>query len=122
MKFNKYLLVYIWAAIILFLIGTPMEEYQGDVITYYDKFAHAIIFGIFAFLLFNAKYDGQKRKVKRAFTHSFWTSVAFAAFGEVLQTMVPGRTESLLDFLAGCIGISLFLAVIIYASSTRKKT
>lgn len=119
MKNKKYFFVYAWAFIILILIGTPMEEYDGGVFTYYDKFAHAIIFGFFAFLLFKATYDKARRNIKSALRLSFFISLVYALLGELIQLYVPGRTESFWDFVAGLSGVSLVLLISAYAS--RKK-
>lgn len=117
---KKYLLVYIWSLTVLVLIGTPMEEYQGNVITYYDKFAHAFLFGVFAWLLFNAKYAGQKQNIKKTFYHCIFASAAFAGLCELIQIYVPGRTESWLDFMSGIIGALVFLSFSVYVQSRKK--
>ena len=116
----RYFLVYAWVVITLVLIGTPMDEYDGDVFTYYDKFAHAFIFGFFAFLVFNAKYQGNKKTIKKYFWQSLYLSLAFAALGEIIQTVVPGRTESFLDFVAGALGALLLLILSAFAYARKK--
>ena len=97
-----------------------MNEYEGDVVTYYDKVVHVIIFGILAFLSYFALIDRESFSAKKALVVSLVGSVLYAGFCEVVQSFIPGRTESLYDLLAGALGVVIAL-VIAYGVFRREK-
>ncbi len=114
---NKYLLVS-WTIFVFVLIAWPMQNYKGDVITFYDKIVHALLFGTFYYLLFIFLRENKKLAYYKIFLISFAVSVLYSAFGEFIQNYVPGRTVSEYDFFAGVAGI--FLTSIITYVQFRK--
>lgn len=93
--------------LVFLLISFPMAEYEGDVVTYYDKFAHIIMFGLFSFLL--ANYLSVIRSLRNSLivSVSILAGAMYAGMAEYLQFFIPGRTVSEYDFFAGLLGVAL---------------
>ena len=113
---------YIWLSVlvaILLLISFPLPEYNGTIETYYDKVVHLIMFGGFAGISF--WYLSVYKRISFEFTLilSGILSIMYAGAGEIIQSYVPGRTVSELDFAAGFFGA--VLAVITIYVWKRKK-
>ena len=51
-KFSRLYVLISWAFAIFILLTFPTPEYIGTKITLQDKFAHAFLFGVFAWLVF----------------------------------------------------------------------
>ena len=84
--------------------------------TLYDKIGHFILFGLFSFLVFYTLKDIKKIKKTWLYLISFLLGFFYSALAEWLQADLPTRTVSELDFLAGLIGVTvfLFLAYLLY--------
>ncbi len=100
----RIFLLIAWTLFVLALISFPTPAYNGDKITYYDKIAHAAMFGVFSFLVALVLHSN-KRKRRDILKISFFAGLLFAFLGEFIQLFVPGRSSSELDFLAGVVGI-----------------
>lgn len=110
-----------WSVFVLILIVWPAAEYDSTVFTWYDKFGHAFLFGIFSYLL--ADVIAAEKKTGLMFTALFALiiGVAYSALCEFIQKFVPGRSVSEYDFFSGVIGIVLAV-IIFYARYKNKKT
>jgi len=109
-KFKKPALI-VWSILILVLTCVPMPDYAGEKETYYDKIAHIFLFGIFAYLFFyNLSFKNQAKKI----VLSFIVAISFSLMIEFFQTFVPGRDANELDFVAGVLGIGLFLVLVFF--------
>ena len=106
--FKRIYLVFSWAAAIFILISAPMPPYIGGEITYSDKFVHIFLFAVLAYLIFYALSVSRWPLVRRIILAAV-LALAYSAFCEYVQVFVPGRDSSLLDFIAGAIGIILAL-------------
>jgi VanZ family protein len=104
---KKNLLIF-WTLFVFVLIAWPMADYYGTVVTYYDKIIHAILFGVFYYLLFILLKEKTSFSFLKIYLISFLSAVFYSALGEFIQTYVPGRTVSEYDFFAGVFGIFLF--------------
>ncbi len=74
---------------------------------YYDKIVHVFLFGIFSYLF----YFNLRSKFFKKILFSAGVGVIFSLLIELLQLFVPGRDASFLDFLAGVIGVLVFLTI-----------
>ncbi|MCD4761695.1 VanZ family protein [bacterium] len=96
-----------WTLLVFLLISFPMAEYEGDVVTYYDKIAHIIMFGLFSFLLANYLSTIKRLRNSLIVAISILAGAMYAGMAEYLQIFIPGRTVSEYDFFAGLIGVAL---------------
>ena len=118
-KKKKKIILIIWTIIIFVLTSFPMQEYNGVEEKYYDKIAHIIFFGIFAYLVF-FNIIKKKNKIKFYFL-SFLISFLYSSAIEILQYYIPGRNPSKLDLLAGMLGSALFLTGIAIKTQISNK-
>ena len=109
-----------WAGAIFILIATPMPEYAGTQVSYYDKVAHAFLFGIFSYLLIRVFACQKNFNLWLAIIFSSLISFLYAAFGEYLQIYIPGRTVSNWDLAAGAAGI-IIAEIFAYARYGKNK-
>lgn len=119
---NTWIRFYIWLsamAATLFLLATPMPEYQGDIETYYDKVGHFLIFAVLAALSYWWLRVFKNLSLQFTLVLSGLIAILYAALTELIQAYVPGRTQSELDFAAGFIGACLVI-IIIYVRERRK--
>jgi len=119
--FLRSYILFCWAGAIFILIAWPMPEYEGTVTTYYDKAAHAFLFGVLAGLIFFLLLEFRRIKIFFAWLLSFLLSAAYSAFCEYVQAFVPGRDVAGYDWLAGVFGSFVALAIV-YGNKKRKKT
>jgi VanZ family protein len=96
-----------WAGAIFILIATPMREYYGTVVTYYDKAVHIFLFGIFSALVIYTLSDIRRLSLPVILAISFSVGIFYSAACEYIQAFVPGRDVSELDFAAGAFGCTL---------------
>ena len=121
---NKFARLYIlisWTFAIFILISFPTPKYIGTEITLQDKFLHAFLFGIFAWLVFYvlSGYRINQKKPKFNYFFSFFIGSAYSFFGEYLQNFIPGRTVSIYDSMAGISGIIIIL-IFTYVRERKK--
>lgn len=105
----RMLLLLSWSILILVLITAPMPSSEGGEVTYYDKIAHAILFGMFSYLFVYVFVDIEKIILRKLIVLSLIVSILFAGLGEYIQSFLPSRTVSEYDFAAGLIGVVVFL-------------
>ena len=110
-KIKKIYLLSSWTIFVFILIAWPMRDFDGTVITFYDKFVHAILFGVFYYFLFLFLKEKGTLSQSKIYLLSFFSAVLYSLFSEFLQKYIPGRTVSEYDFIAGVAGI--FLALIV---------
>jgi len=108
LKIRKIYLLSFWTSFVFVLIAWPMPEYYGTVVTYYDKVVHAVLFGVFYYLLFILLREKTSFAFFKIFLISFFIAIFYSALGEFIQFYVPGRTVSEYDFFAGVFGVFLF--------------
>jgi predicted adenine nucleotide alpha hydrolase (AANH) superfamily ATPase/VanZ family protein len=113
-----------WLAGVLIMLWYPMPPMAPAVakITFYDKAAHFVFFGVLAFFLLAIGIRWRKFRY-------FWTSIlVFLAvglinlLGEYVQGFIPGRVPSFSDFLAGAAGavLAIPIAYMIYHRPKKK--
>ena len=110
---TAFIRFYIWLSVlvaILLLISFPTPEYNGTMVSYYDKVIHVIMFGAFAWVTYWWLSSYQKITFQFRLTLSGIIAVLYAALGEVIQGIVPGRDVSELDFAAGFLGVVFVIA------------
>ena len=117
---GRFYVLIAWAYLIFVLLTAPMPYYEGDTITYYDKAVHAFLFGIFVILAVRAFIQIPGLAFKSSLLISILLSVTYSGSGEYLQSFVPGRTVSELDFLGGVVGI-LIGAIIAFEKYNKRK-
>ena len=115
----------LWALLILALTLSPAPELPKVTwlnIPHADKIVHAILFGVFYFLLMlgfmkQETHDAYGRMVM----WSVVIAVSYGALTEVLQLLLPtGRDGNLMDWLADCAGTGM--AFIVYGWLKRPKS
>ena len=121
MNFKKRIILFcLWAFLVLFLIAFPTPEYEGVKITWYDKIIHIIMFGGFSYLLIYSLAASRLKKFLLILFFGLSAGILYSAFGEFIQSFVPGRTVSEYDFYAGVAGSFLF-TVIAYVKFRKAK-
>ena len=103
-----YLLI-CWTAVIFTLLTIPMPPHNVYETTYLDKLVHAVLFGVFAYLIVFTLTKIKNLNFKAILLISLVFSASYSLAGEYIQTFIPSRTASELDFLAGCAGIIIVL-------------
>lgn len=101
--------VILWAVIILTVSSMPNFGIISVKWTKYDKVIHFVEYGVFGYLLTRALfYQDTSLFIKNyALIMSIIIGVMFAGFDEIHQKFIPGRIESLGDFIADVSGIVL---------------
>jgi epoxyqueuosine reductase len=124
---KKSLILFIlicWTAAVLALLWYPMLNIPRSVsgITYYDKIAHLVFFGVMTFLIIAFLKDWNGWKFRRIAFISVVIAFVIAVLGEYVQSYIPGRTPSYLDLFAGLIGslLAVPLAYMLYHSPRPK--
>ena len=98
----------LWAVIILTVSSIPQFAGIKPGWTKYDKIIHVIEYGVFGFLLTRALYFQDNSRIKKiAVILSILIGGVFAGLDEIHQRFIPGRFESLGDFVADLSGILL---------------
>ncbi|MCK5211444.1 VanZ family protein [Candidatus Parcubacteria bacterium] len=118
---NKYLRYYLlinWLFFILIVTGFPTLPYDGTVISWHDKIFHILLFGVLAYLILYSLAP-HKIAIKTSILIACFFSALASVGVEIMQRYVPGRTVSEYDFLAGLIGIIIF--VLFYYVRKEKK-
>lgn len=87
----------IWMAIIFVLSSQPggIDSGSGRLRFGWEKLAHFMVFGLLGLLVANALTTGGMRS--RRFWWTFVVCAIFAVSDELHQTLVPGRTPTVLD-------------------------
>jgi epoxyqueuosine reductase len=126
-KMKKYLLLFLflcWLSGVLYLLWYPEVYVPGKIshITYYDKAAHMVFFGVMTYLFLAIGMAWEKISFKKLAWLSFLIITLIALAGEYVQAYIPGRTPSYLDFLAGLIGIiaAIPITYMIYHKPRKK--
>ncbi len=110
-------LILVWLLVILFFSVIPTGEMQTQAES--DKIVHFIMYGITSVLLF--KFI----RIELSITKTLIVSVSLASFYgfamELLQSVLPWRTFSLLDEVANIGGAFFFGIMYAIRESYRKK-
>ena len=107
MKFN--LLFFIFLGITIIFAISPNNTLDTKLFEHSDKIKHIIAFFVLSFFFFKS-FENFKNVYK------FYFLVIFACAIEIVQSFV-GREANILDFIASCFGILLYLLV----SQVRKE-
>lgn len=110
-----------------FAILAPADSLPKDIgflsfIPCFDKFVHAGMFGVFAFLLFWLLEE--KNKIQRALLTTFLFSISFGLLTEILQlflTEIINRKFEIMDFLADTLGILTALTLSYFIIHLKQK-
>ena len=107
----RYLITIFWAILIFVLLVIPLPRTEDIGVSYFDKIVHAILFGVFTFLLY---YSFCERKQKnKILLVSILAGVIYSILGEILQLFLLARSASWLDVLAGIFGILIAALIIL---------
>ncbi len=80
-------------------------------ITYYDKGAHLVFFGVLNYLLMAIGLKIRRFRFSTIAIISTLVSLFVAMTAEYLQKFIPGREESFFDLMAGVLGMLLAMPV-----------
>jgi VanZ family protein len=118
-KIRYYLPAIIWALAIFIVSSIPNLSTPGLGISFSDKVAHLIEFGILGFLLTLGLLRAG-RPLKNIWKVVITLGIAYAIFDEFHQYIVPGRYFEFLDLLADIIGAVLGAAIAIVVGKKFK--
>lgn len=100
----------LWAGLIFALsswsIPGPSKEWNVPLA---DKWAHMLLFGILAFLLYRAFRHGFRWRVGTAVLVAFCLSSLYGGFDEFHQSFVPNRDVDVWDWAADTLGAAVAL-------------
>ncbi len=107
---NRYLVgVYAWGLFLVFLLVVPLPRWQLTAPSqlFLDKIVHALLFFSFALMLVIAlhRHPDIPGTPIRWMVLAVVISSLLGAVLEGVQWVVPGRSPSLLDFLANTVGV-----------------
>lgn len=109
-KILSWLAVIAWMVVIYYFSAQP--DLKSSLEPFWDlifrKIAHLAEFFVLAYLLFRA-YESQGLTIKKSLFFAFIFSLAYAAFDEWHQSLVAGRTASLIDAGIDSGGILAFI-------------
>lgn len=124
--FTKFIPGIIWFIVVLVLIALPGSDFPNVDDWYHrwyvDKWIHAGIFGLLAFLFM---FPFAQVVAERNTLHSVCKNIAILTMvwgfaTECIQLMVPGRSFDLLDALADSVGA--ILAYVFFRNNIFKTT
>jgi len=120
MKNLKHFLRYqlppiVWAIAIFIESSIPDLSPPALIVTFQDKLAHAIVFGILGYLLTRAFYFSRWKE--NAVLLSIVIGVLFGISDEFHQSFVPGRFSEIGDLIADFVGVIVAQVFFVY----RKK-
>ncbi|MDA3839777.1 MAG: epoxyqueuosine reductase QueH [Patescibacteria group bacterium] len=119
-KSSKLLYTFLWGLLILILLTFPMKEFETHEITYYDKGVHFILFGIFAYLIFQYLLIDKNKEFLSALKYAFLFSSLYSFSLEIVQAYVPGRTVDEYDLLFGIAGAALAMLYAYFINNSPK--
>lgn len=109
-------LSFCWLVSILILLTYPFPYVPHSVsrITFYDKYAHIVFFGVLTYFLIQAAAAKNRQAFRKVAFFVFCAAVLLNIGAEYAQSYIPSRNPSFLDFLAGIIG-TVAAILIVYA-------
>jgi VanZ family protein len=118
MRLRTWGLTVAWAVVIVAVTAAPASTLpSAPILPGIDKLVHAGLFGILSWLALQA------RDRDRGVHLPSWMLVSglalFAAADEWLQRLVPGRTASIMDWMADIVGI--LIAVWLFAVAPARR-
>jgi epoxyqueuosine reductase len=125
MRKRLYLFILVcWMAGVFALLWYPSVYVPETVkkITFYDKAAHIVFFGVMTYLFLAIGIRWRKFKFFWTALFSFTIVTALNIIGEYGQGFVPGRDPSYLDFFAGLTGTlaAIPIAYMLHHSPKKK--
>jgi predicted adenine nucleotide alpha hydrolase (AANH) superfamily ATPase/VanZ family protein len=108
MRKRLYLFILIcWLAGVFVLLWYPRIPVPHDItkITFYDKYAHLVFFGVTMYLFLAIGIRWKKFRFFWTALFSFSIVTIINILGEFVQGYIPGRTPDFFDFFAGTIGV-----------------
>ncbi|MFA5248500.1 MAG: epoxyqueuosine reductase QueH [Patescibacteria group bacterium] len=123
---RKRLIIFItlcWLAAMATLLFYPTVyiPHAVEKITYYDKVAHLVMYGVLTYLFLAIGIRWKRQKFFWIFLTVFSLSTIANFSAEYLQAFIPGRDPSFLDFLAGLVGIALAVPIAYFIHYTPKR-
>jgi ABC-type Co2+ transport system permease subunit len=115
--FSKFIPGIIWFFLVLILIALPqqnipeVDDWYHQI--YIDKWIHAGIFGVLAFLFMWPFLKSASDSNKKVFFIIALLASIWGYLTECIQIFVPGRSYDLLDWLADSTGVLIVLLFIL---------
>ena len=111
--FSKFIPAIVWFFLVLILIVLPQQDIPevDDLYhkIYIDKWIHAGIFGILAFLFMWPFLKSASDSNKKVFLIIAVLASIWGYLTECIQIFVPGRSYDLLDWFADSLGVLIAL-------------
>lgn len=102
----KATLILAWISLIFALLALPQPHSVYE-LSFLDKVAHFLVFGILAYLIIALFQNRSKKRLQLLTIFAIVFSLTYSLFMEYLQQFIPGREPDWLDFLAGLLGVAL---------------
>lgn len=107
-----------WAAVIVAVTAAPASTLpSAPLLPGLDKFVHAVLFGVLAWLALNAR--ARDRDIRVPMWILVVSLATFAAADEGLQRLVPGRGADWMDWMADMAGV--LIALWLYAMAPARR-
>ena len=103
----------IWATLIFMASSMPAPD-TGMKIPFFDKIAHAGVFGILAVLIFRGLTFERRFNPRKAFLIALIATSLYGIMDETHQWFVPSRQTDIQDWIADSVGALLFLGMYAY--------
>ena len=120
MKLRRWLPPLVWAGVIL--LGTSLPQEAVPIQTSrIDKVLHFTIYTVFAFLL--TRYLTEGFRLWQAVVLAIAFAMAFGAFDEWHQQLIPGRSTEFADWVADSLGAltgAIVAALLMYRRQARR--
>lgn len=120
-QWMHFLPIIAYVGLIFFLSSRPHFHAPGPEFAARDKVAHFVEYFILGALLFKAIGWSASRDRLMNFLFLFSVGVSVAALDELFQSYIPGRTMSVLDWLADAAGIASSVGMFVLTPLGRRK-
>ncbi len=108
-SFISFSLSALYALVLMILLLLPGESLPKIKILSLDKLWHALSYFILTFALMFSFREGHY-PISFSRRYSFIIAIIHATSSETLQIFVPGRSATIYDWVANCLGIAIAIS------------
>jgi VanZ family protein len=121
-KISYTWLVIAYAALILIISSIPDLSPPQLGFKFQDKLYHFLEYAVFSVLLFFALFNSPRDFLKKNYLIiAILIGLVYAAIDEVHQSLIPGRSADVKDFLADFLGLALVQLIFWFYHRKRSK-
>jgi VanZ family protein len=122
-KISYTWLVIAYAALILIISSIPDLSPPQLGFKFQDKLYHFLEYAVFSILLFYALLNSPRNFLQRNFlVVAILIGLVYAAIDEIHQSLIPGRSADVTDFLADFLGLALVQLIFWFYHRKRSRT